>query len=270
MRGKTLGVIAVVVLGAAAVGYLLLNRASEPPPPMAEVVIPPLPAKPVTPPSVPAPPAEPAIAHPVETEPVTDPLPELGDSDAPILKALATVLGKKWQELILPERLIHRIVATVDNLPRKRLPASIVPVKRVTGAFAVVGSAETLAIDAKNPERYASYVQLIKSVDTSKLVAVYRQFYPLFQRAYVELGYPNAYFNDRLVEALDDLLAAPEPEEPIRLAQPKVLYEFADPALESRSAGQKIMIRMGRDNAVSIKSKLREIRQNVARGQGAS
>jgi hypothetical protein len=134
----------------------------------------------------------------------------------------------------------------------------------------VVGSAETLAIDAKNPERYASYVQLIKSVDTPKLVAVYRQFYPVFQRAYVELGYPNAYFNDRLVEALDDLLAAPEPEEPIRLAQPKVLYEFADPALESRSAGQKIMIRMGRDNAVSIKAKLREIRQSVARGQGAS
>lgn len=54
MRGKTLGVIAVVVLGAAAVGYLLLNRATEPPPPMAEVVIPPLPAKPVTPPSVPS------------------------------------------------------------------------------------------------------------------------------------------------------------------------------------------------------------------------
>jgi hypothetical protein len=39
-----------------------------------------------------------------------------------------------------------------------------------------------------------------------------------------------------------------------------VLYEFADPVLEASSAGQKILIRMGRENAVQVKAKLREIR----------
>lgn len=27
----------------------------------------------------------------------------------------------------------------------------------------------------------------------------YVRLYPLFQKAYVELGYPNGYFNDRLI-----------------------------------------------------------------------
>lgn len=117
-----------------------------------------------------------------------------------------------------------------------------------------------------NAARYAAYVKLVRAVDAAKLVSVYVGFYPLFQQAYEELGYPKAYFNDRLVEATDDLLAAPELAGPIKLAQPGVLFEFADPDLEARSAGQKIMIRMGRDNAVQVKAKLREIRQLVTGG----
>jgi hypothetical protein len=92
------------------------------------------------------------------------------------------------------------------------------------------------------------------------LVAVYVRFYPLFQQQYEELGYPGKYFNDRLVEVIDHLLAAPEVQGPIRVTQPKVLYEFADPKLEALSAGQKIMVRMGAENAVKVKAKLREIR----------
>ncbi len=99
----------------------------------------------------------------------------------------------------------------------------------------------------------------------AQLVAVYRHFYPLFQQAYVELGYPQGYFNDRLVAAIDDLLATPEPAEPPRLVQQKVIYQFADSDLEGRSAGQKIMLRIGTENARTVKAKLREIRKLVAK-----
>ena len=77
------------------------------------------------------------------------------------------------------------------------------------------------------------------------------------------MGYPDAYFNDRLVDAIDDLLAAPEPATPIRLIQPDVLYQFADPDLEERSAGQKIMIRLGSENAARIKARLRDVRREL-------
>jgi hypothetical protein len=42
-----------------------------------------------------------------------------------------------------------------------------------------------------------------------------------------------------------------------------VLYEFADPKLERLSAGQKILLRMGRENALKMKAKLREIRETL-------
>jgi hypothetical protein len=66
------------------------------------------------------------------------------------------------------------------------------------------------------------------------------------------------------VEVIDHLLATPEAPGPIRLAQPKVLYEFADPALEELSAGQKMMLRIGKGNRERIKAKLREIRAAIA------
>ena len=64
---------------------------------------------------------------------------------------------------------------------------------------------------------------------------------------------------------IDNLLAAPEPQAPIRLTQPHVLYQYADPALESASAGQKILMRMGGRNEALVKAKLRAIKQELAR-----
>lgn len=259
MQRNAWAIIAVVLVGAVAVGYWVKIQQAEPPPVAQES--PPTPPAPVAP-AAPAP-STPAIAHPLETLPAVEPLPELDQSDRPFLKVLIQVLGEPWKVLINSEELIHKIVVTADNLPRRNLPAKVVPLNRAKGAFLTSGKGEELAIGAYNPERYIAYVRLIESVDSRKLVTVYRQFYPLFQRAYNEIGYPQAYFNDRLVEAIDDLLAAPEPDEPIRLVQPKVLYQFADASLEARSAGQKIMIRIGRDNAGRLKTKLREIRRQV-------
>jgi hypothetical protein len=88
--------------------------------------------------------------------------------------------------------------------------------------------------------------------------------YPRLQRAWEELGYPDVYFNDRVVEVIDHLLATPEPSGPILLEQPKVLYLFADRDLESRTAGQKLLLRMGPDHARVVKQKLREFRAQVA------
>ena len=121
------------------------------------------------------------------------------------------------------------------------------------------------SISARNAERYAPYVALVEALDARACVELYVRFYPLFQKSYNELGDPRGYFNDRVVAAIDDMLAAPEPQEPIALARPKVLYEFADPALESLSAGRKILARVGTANAAKVKAKLREIRAELAK-----
>ena len=46
--------------------------------------------------------------------------------------------------------------------------------------------------------------------------------------------------------------------------QPSVLYRYADERLEKLSAGQKLLIRMGVDNATVVKGKLREIQAELA------
>jgi len=157
---------------------------------------------------------------------------------------------------------VRRFVATIDNLPRKTASARLMPTKPVPGIFVVTGNEKGIEPGAENALRYRPYVLAMEGVEAKRLVATYVRLYPLFQTAYQELGYPQGYFNDRLVQAIDDLLAAPDIAAP-RLAQPKVLYEFADADLEERSAGQKMMLRMGSGNAARVKDKLRAIRREL-------
>ena len=215
--------------------------------------------------TAPAPqPAAPAIRNPLPEAPAKS-LPTLDNSDSMMRESLAGLLGRKaFADYFVPARLVRHIVATVDNLPRRAAPRRVMPLNAVPGAFATTGAGETLALDAANAARYAAHVRALDAVPARALVALYLETYPLFQRAYEELGYPGKYFNDRLLEAIDDLLAAPVVDGPLPLARPKVLYEFADPQLEARSAGQKILLRMGADNAHQVKAKLREIRQEIA------
>ena len=103
------------------------------------------------------------------------------------------------------------------------------------------------------------------NTDPKALAVVYEHLYPLFQQSYEDLGYPGKYFNDRLVEVIDTLLQAPEITTPVALVQPKVFYEFADPELEARPAGQKLLIRMGPANERTLKAKLREFRAEIVK-----
>ena len=94
---------------------------------------------------------------------------------------------------------------------------------------------DSLVIAPDNSARYAPVVALVHAIDTKQLVGSIR-FYPLFQQAYRELGYPDGYFNDRLVAVIDHLIAT-DVKPPIAVV--KVLYQYADPELEALSAGQK-------------------------------
>ena len=168
-------------------------------------------------------------------------------------------------ELFRFDEFVRRIVATVDNLPRREIALRTMPVRSAPGQFRTAGKGEDLTVSPENHARYSAYVELVRTMDTAKLVALYVRFYPLFQQAYQELGYPKAYFNDRVIEVIDHLIAAPELPTPATLVQPKVLYRFADPGLESRSAGEKILMRIGNENAAIVKAKLREIRREIAK-----
>jgi hypothetical protein len=214
---------------------------------------------------------EPAIAHPLPegsgNAGAAAPLPDLANSDPPLRDALAQLAGSDAvKDNLVPEDLIRRLVVTIDNLPRQKIAVDKRPTKPVPGSFVADGDELHATLDQRNFERYKPLVALISKLDMQQLGAVYIRFYPLFQQSYQNLGYPNGYFNDRLVEVIDAMLATPEPAGPIQLERPNVMYIFADPALEARPAGQKLLIRMGPQNTRAIKAKLTELRAVITAG----
>jgi hypothetical protein len=212
-------------------------------------------------------PADPGAAssvdhHPIETAP-SEPLPALAESDPTVQQSLEQLFGRGLGQYLVPKDIVRHAVVTIDNLPRKKNATQMWPVKPLGGELKT-SSGNELLLNASNYERYVPIVKLATTADTRQIVAVYKRFYPLFQQAYVDLGYPEGYFNNRLIEVIDHLLETPEVDGPVKLVQPGVFYEFADPGLESRSSGQKLLLRMGSDNAAAVKLKLRDIRREIA------
>lgn len=241
-----------LVAGAAALLYLGWMQQRTPPPSLAEPVErDPEPAAPRI--RYPIPPPSQAEAPP--------PLPALDASDATMLALIARLFGEPAVALFHPDNIVRRAAVSVDNLPREQVPPKYRLLRPVAGEFRARAAEEgKLYLSDDNYPRYTPYVTLLETVEPAAAVEAYIHFYPLFQKAFAELGYPDGYFNDRLVAVIDDLLATPVPRGPIELVRPSVAYKYADPRLEKLSAGQKTLLRMGPENAERVRAKLQEFR----------
>ena len=204
----------------------------------------------------------PVPAPRTDARPELTPLPPLDQSDDYFRLALADIFGASIETMLARSGVIERIVATVDNPPQAQVAERIRPLDRPAGQFAVDGQDDSgeYHINRGNYARYDGLVDLLTGVDLAQLAEVYRRFYPLFQKSYVDLGYPDGYFNDRLIEVIDHLLATPDIGDAVMLTRPHVMYEFADPDLEGRSSGQKLLLRIGSEHRTRIKQTLREFR----------
>ncbi|HJV67663.1 DUF3014 domain-containing protein [Ideonella sp.] len=221
------------------------------------------------PPAAPSAPASGAAQYPIESAAAASaPVP------GPTLEtSLTTLFGRQAVlGLFQLDSFPRRLTATVDNLGRRHAPAQVWPLNPAPGRFLVGKGGGAEFIDADNGARYTPYVLLIEQVDLPQLVATYTRLYPQFQQAYEDLGFPGRYFNDRLVQVIDLLLATPEPagvlkvhlppiNTPMPAPRPWVLYEFDDPALQGLTAGQKILLRMGVVNERRVKARLAELRK---------
>jgi Protein of unknown function (DUF3014) len=248
--------------------------------------LPPLPTATTEPAPVAAAPApaasEPAIQHPIEA-PATAAAQAprtLDQSEGVIAQALGALLGgNPGASMVRRDDFVRRAVVTIDNLGRTHAAPRLWPVNPAAGKFSVQREGDKEAVAPANSVRYSAFVAFAESLDTARAAALYKQNYPLFQAAYKELGYPRAYFNDRVVAVIDQLLATPEPAGPLMVrltdvkgevasTQPWTRYEFADPQLEALPAGSKMLLRMGNDNARKLKAKLKEFRAAIASSPG--
>jgi hypothetical protein len=279
-KGKALLWILLLLIIAAGLVYYFYFRKAEGvpsealPPPVPAVSEAPDVAEPEPAPEDETPPPKPTVEEaPVEVEA----LPPLPQSDDEALETAEELLGEDpVRTYLVTEGVIPRLVAAVDALTLEELPKNILPVRGPGGEFEAeeIGLSDRInpetglpepqyVVDAANFERYTGQVEVFESMDTRALAERYQRYYPLLQQSYRELGYPEGEFQDRLLVVIDHLLTTPEPERPVQLLKPEAFYEFADPELESLSAGQKVLIRIGPSNAARVKDKLREIREAI-------
>lgn len=210
---------------------------------------------------------------PAETEEM--PLPMLAESDPVVLESLDELVGESpVSQYVVPDNIISRVVATIDMLGGRQVPAVVQAVQGPESSFAVTVNDRPdsiirneagdpipqFVIDPSNYQRYTPYVEALEAADPAALVENYRSLYPLFQEAFRQMGYPEGDFNERLLSVIDDLLATPVITGPVNVIKPEAYFLYADPDLESRSAGQKILMRMGNENASRVKAVLSEIR----------
>ena len=269
-----------IILAAAAYYYVAVYRSQveeAPPPPVPSVAI-------VKPEPEPVP--DPVIVEPVEEEIIEvtpEPeiveeakvLPALNESDEFVVESLSGLVGESSvMRFLVSDNVISRVVASVDALTARQVPGQISAARELNGEFLatvneqpveVVRNAEgdpipQYLLNPANYQRYEPQVELFEAINTEELMALYENYMPLFQQAYTELGYPDGDFNERLIEVIDSLLAAPEIHEPLRLIKPEAFYLLTNPDLEALPAGQKVLLRMGPDNARRVKVKLQEIR----------
>jgi len=163
------------------------------------------------------------------------------------------------------KNILRRCVAIVDNISNGASPAPhlqfLVPLDR----FKVIKKNGKIILDPTGYIRYQPITMVQVSLDSEKLVRVYRQLQPVIEEAYRELGYPGTKFQETLAEAIDVLLKTPIPEGEILLEEKVTTYAFADPHLEGLSAVQKHFLRMGPQNVKKIQAKLREIKAALLR-----
>jgi hypothetical protein len=259
-------IVALAIVGIGALGFWWAQRRSPPP----EAVAPPVAAASAPVPAVVAAASAPAILHPIEAVAAPE-----GPVDAAAL--LTDLFGRQAvAALFVLDDLPLHVAATVDNLGRPAASPRLWPVRPTPGRFSVVETKDGATVIAPdNGLRYAPLLVALESVDLPHAAQAYKRLYPQLQKEYENLGYPNGYFNDRLVEVIDSMLATPEPGGPLEVrlpnvaaasapAHPWILYEFADPQLAALPAGQKLLLRMGPVDERRMKGRLAEFRKLIA------
>lgn len=268
-------VIILVLLGLSAWYLFNLQQDTVPeapaPPPVAV-------EQPAPPPVVEEETAEPDFTSPiVDEEPAIEApaLPPLAESDPVAVETLSSLVGSEpVRQYVVSEAVIPRLVATLDALGGKQVPAAIKAVEGPAGTFQATANDDPASVirnaagdpipqyvvDPVNYRRYTPYVEMLEAADTGALVASYRDHRPLFEEAFRQLGYPEGDFDQRLRALIDELLATPDVSGTVRLIKPEAYYLYADEELESLTAGQKILLRMGPDNAARVKARLVAIR----------
>lgn len=214
---------------------------------------------------------EPDVVVPDEQSIVPDTITDEGEPSLPVRQlpsldqSTEVVVGEAEERAIntrpvRSEHLIRDLVVFLHNLSDGAVIRESATISPPDARFSTQTVDNQLYIDERTYARYDEVVEWFGGLDSQTVVAMYRDFEPLFEQAFGEIAHPDESFEEQLLSAIDMLLATPEPDGLLALSDDQVMYTFADPELEQLPAAQKQMLRLGLENQRRVKRKLREIR----------
>lgn len=192
-------------------------------------------------------------------------LPSLNDSDGWLLSRLRALQnGMNLAGLLVDSQLIRTVVVYVDNVARGELPDTNLPYRAMQQEMPVRNLDDNLfEMDEAAHHRFDRALGILLAMDSEQLMGLYRMTSPLFQQAYTELGYRDVRFDTVLRRAIMTVLQYEDIPGPYQLVKPSVMYLYADSTLEALPDVQKQLIRLGPENTEKLKTKLREILQQL-------
>jgi len=215
---------------------------------------------------------------PIEAEAL---LPSLDESDEWLKIKLPEITWRKeLLTLIIDEDMIRRFVVFTDNfsqgivayehspftLPKVKFAPEIDNVsfqEVVQNQGSVQNKQNVWQWNEGSSRRFSVYVDLLRSMDSETLVQWYLEVKPLIDEAYSELGYEDD-FTNTLQDAITRVLDMELPKSSMSLIQPSVMYKFANPKLEALPDTDKLLLRLGKDNLLVMKSVLLELHEKLA------
>jgi len=201
---------------------------------------------------------EPALSLGGTAEPVT--LPPLDASDA-LVRTLVQALSESPAVMAwLPTNgHIRNFTVVVANIADGVTPAKHLSVLRPSGRFLIVNAGGGIYTNPRDYRRYAAIADAVASVDPAGAARLYATLKPRIEEAHRELGSADASFDTTLERAIVALLKTPILESPIPLKPKGIGYAYVDERLESLTAAQKQLLRMGPRNVGTIRRGLRGI-----------
>ena len=253
-RTKWIVVTLLFGIGVGILGYVIVQRAKP------KVTV----ATPVSAPARAPAPAAPTKQGPlVEAENIA--LPPLAEMDA-LLRQLVVKLSSHPKVLawLMTNGLIDNFTVATLNVSEGKSPVmqwrSLAPQAR----FSVLNSTDGVLLDPKSYRRYDDYAAAIGALDAPGTARLYLTVKPRITEDYRALGFPEGDFDVVLERAMHELVTTPLIEKDVLLKQKVITYKFDDPDVESLSAAQKQLLRMGPDNMRVVQTKLREIATQLA------
>jgi|SRR5690554_2645020 len=194
------------------------------------------------------------VEEPMESVVVEPSLPQLANSTPVVMTELNT--RQINTRAIRSDNLIRDFVAFVDNLAAGEIARESAVIKGPEARFSAEEVDGKLYLDPISYQRYNQIVDWFVNMDNQALVSVFQEYEPLFDEAFAEISRPDARFRERMQQAAQVLLDTPVQRGMLELNQEKVMYTFADDALEALPAAQKQMLRLGPDNMARVKRKI--------------